>query len=126
MPVQAQRRSRGSQLPILNPRARRGQMVNFTPRSLYPREKDRATNFTGDCEGPRAGLDGSEVKKSEAFQASAAVRTKYLRCLLASYRRFGRAYRSHPQGQSSKRGTIHRPHHSLYQGWPTSTHRRAR
>ena len=118
MPVQAQR-SRGTELPILNLRARRERMVNFTPRPLYPRAKSRATNFTGGCEGPRAGLDGSEEDKSASFQASTAVRTKYLRCLVASYRRFGRVCRSHPQGQSSTSGTNHRPQHSLYEGWPT-------
>jgi len=41
-------------------------MVNFTPQPLYPWEISCATNFTAGCEGPRAGLDGSEEEEKPA------------------------------------------------------------
>jgi hypothetical protein len=61
-PRRAQRWSRGIALLILNFGARRGLVVNTTPRPLYPRERP-GTHYTGCWVGPRVGQDVCEKSR---------------------------------------------------------------
>jgi hypothetical protein len=52
---QSQRVDRSIALPFRDLSARRGRVVNITPRPLYPQERP-GTNCTGGWVGPRAGM----------------------------------------------------------------------
>ena len=55
--------NKGIALLIINPEARWWQVVNDTPRSLYPRERDMLPVRAWDWMGPRFGLDGCGLSR---------------------------------------------------------------
>jgi len=64
----AQRVGRGIALLFDDRGTRRGWVSGqqHVPAALYPRERP-GTHFTGDWEGPRAGLDGQKISSPPGF-----------------------------------------------------------